>query len=59
MQAEGRGRNKSIRRVTFSAGIAQLNDFDDGDQAIEAADRALYAQKRGGRNGVTVYHSGL
>lgn len=49
----------AVFRVTFSAGIALLNDFDGGDHAIDAADRALYAQKRSGRNGVTVYQPGL
>lgn len=40
--------------VTFSAGVALLTDYDSGEQAIEAADRALYQRKRAGRNGVTV-----
>ncbi|MBN7770175.1 diguanylate cyclase [Marinobacter daepoensis] len=42
-------------RVTFSAGVARINEFSVGDQIIEAADKALYVQKRNGRNGVTLY----
>lgn len=42
-------------RVTLSAGVAAINDFASGDQALEAADQALYQRKRGGRNGVTVF----
>ncbi|MBQ0832507.1 diguanylate cyclase [Marinobacter sp.] len=40
--------------VTFSAGVAALSAYESGEQAIEAADRALYQRKRAGRNGVTV-----
>jgi len=40
--------------VTFSAGVALLPAYESGEQAIEAADRALYQRKRAGRNGVTV-----
>ncbi|WP_417518962.1 diguanylate cyclase domain-containing protein [Marinobacter sp.] len=40
--------------VSFSAGVALLNAYSSGDQAIDAADRALYQRKRAGRNGVTV-----
>ncbi|WP_309044607.1 diguanylate cyclase [Marinobacter sediminicola] len=40
--------------VTFSAGVAELNAYESGEQAIDAADRALYERKRAGRNGVTV-----
>ena len=42
-------------QVTLSAGVALINDFPVSDQAIEAADQALYQRKRGGRNGVTLY----
>lgn len=42
-------------QVTLSAGVAAINDFALGDQALEAADQALYERKRAGRNGVTVY----
>ncbi|NWN90161.1 diguanylate cyclase [Marinobacter adhaerens] len=40
--------------VTFSAGVAALNTYESGEQAIEAADRALYQRKRAGRDGITV-----
>jgi diguanylate cyclase (GGDEF)-like protein len=39
--------------VTLSAGMAALPDYDHPEEAIEAADRALYERKRAGRNGVT------
>lgn len=42
-------------QVTLSAGVALINDFPVSDQAIEAADQALYRRKRDGRNGVTLY----
>ncbi|MAZ04937.1 diguanylate cyclase [Marinobacter sp. SS8-8] len=42
--------------VTLSAGIAAINDFIGGDDALEAADQALYQRKRNGRNGVTVHY---
>ncbi|MED5462483.1 MAG: diguanylate cyclase [Pseudomonadota bacterium] len=44
-----------VFHVTFSAGVAKINDFSAGDQIIEAADKALYERKRNGRNGVTLY----
>lgn len=40
--------------VSFSAGVAALNAYESGEQALEAADRALYQRKRAGRNGVSV-----
>ncbi len=46
-------------QVTLSAGVALINDFPVSDQAIEAADQALYQRKRDGRNGVTLYHPSL
>ena len=45
--------------VSFSAGVATLNAYKSGGQAIEAADRALYQRKRAGRNGVTVASADL
>lgn len=42
-------------QVTLSAGVAAINDFSSGDEALDAADHALYERKRAGRNGVTVY----
>ncbi|MGO1692448.1 MAG: diguanylate cyclase [Marinobacter sp.] len=45
--------------VSFSAGVATLNGYKSGGQAIEAADRALYQRKRAGRNGVTVASADL
>ncbi|WP_139173032.1 GGDEF domain-containing protein, partial [Marinobacter sp. AC-23] len=45
--------------VTFSAGVAALSAYESGEQAIEAADRALYQRKRAGRNGVTVASEAL
>ncbi|MFC4258032.1 diguanylate cyclase [Marinobacter lacisalsi] len=49
------GTNDESFSVTLSAGVASLNDFTHGDEALEAADQALYQQKRAGRNGVTVF----
>ncbi len=40
--------------VTLSIGIAPLNAYEKPEDAIEAADRALYARKSAGRNGVTI-----
>ncbi|MDO6441540.1 diguanylate cyclase [Marinobacter sp. 2_MG-2023] len=40
--------------VSLSAGVATLNAYGSAEQAIEAADRALYQRKRAGRNGVSV-----
>lgn len=40
--------------VTLSCGVVPLQNYLTSDDAIEAADQALYRQKQSGRNGVTV-----
>lgn len=46
--------NQETVGVTLSAGVSAINDHSAGDDAIDAADQALYQRKRAGRNGVTV-----
>lgn len=41
--------------VTVSVGLTELNHFSSEEQALNAADDALYQQKQAGRNGVTCY----
>lgn len=43
--------------VTLSAGLAALSNYENSEEAIEAADQALYERKRLGRNGVTTAKS--
>lgn len=43
--------------VTVSVGLSELNHFHSEEQALNAADDALYQQKKAGRNGVTCYQS--
>lgn len=38
--------------ITFSAGIAQLNDGEETQAAVDRADKAMYAAKRAGKNRV-------
>lgn len=41
--------------VTVSVGLAEINHFMYAEQALNAADRALYQRKRLGRNGVSCF----
>jgi diguanylate cyclase (GGDEF)-like protein len=46
-------------RVTVSAGVATFargSDIESAEQLVAAADRALYAAKKAGKNRVTVHH---
>jgi diguanylate cyclase len=38
--------------ITFSAGVAQLDTDESGDEAIDRADQAMYLAKRAGKNRV-------
>ncbi|MFP2769222.1 diguanylate cyclase [Oceanisphaera sp. KMM 10153] len=44
-------------RVTVSVGLANLNQFIQAEQVLNAADEALYDRKQRGRNGVSCYAS--
>jgi diguanylate cyclase (GGDEF)-like protein len=48
-QADG-----EVFTVTFSCGIACFDDYADAPKLTEAADKALYMAKRGGRNQVAL-----
>ena len=47
-----RSTGERMERVTFSAGVANVDDYDDPRAALKAADRALYLAKEHGRNRV-------
>lgn len=49
-QLMNRETGKPFGKVTFSGGIALVNDFEDPRSALAAADEALYEAKQTGRN---------
>lgn len=42
--------------ITFSAGVAQLLEGEDPEQALDRADKAMYIAKRSGKNRVLAAH---
>ena len=44
------GKDKIL--ITFSAGVAQLEPDESGQDAIKRADKAMYLAKRAGKNRV-------
>ena len=54
------GKRQPLGIVSISVGVATLpRDANDDVKLIDAADSALYASKRGGRNRVTSYEPGM
>ncbi len=54
------GKRQPAGTVTISVGVASLpDDAADRSALVDAADSALYASKRGGRNRVTAYQPGM
>lgn len=50
----GRRDEPSVDHVSFSAGLVNVLAYDSVQQALEAADEALYRAKRGGRNTICI-----
>lgn len=42
--------------ITFSAGVSELKDSEEPEQAIDRADKAMYIAKRSGKNRVIAAH---
>ena len=42
--------------ITFSAGVSELKDSEEPEQAIDRADKAMYIAKRSGKNRVLAAH---
>lgn len=53
-QMMNRESGKPFGRITFSAGIAEIEGVDDAREALGRADKALYAAKNAGRNRIEV-----
>ncbi len=54
------GRTQPLGAVTVSIGVSALHvDADTLDSVVDAADAALYASKRNGRNKVTGFETGM
>lgn len=53
-QMMNRDNGKSFGRITFSAGVSAVKDFDDRRGALTRADAALYEAKDGGRDRVVI-----
>ena len=48
--------NQQKLLITFSAGVSELKDSEEPEQAIDRADKAMYIAKRSGKNRVLAAH---
>jgi len=53
-QMINRENGKAFGKITFSAGIAQVDSVDDARDALSRADQALYEAKNAGRNRIEI-----